>query len=229
MHIKIEKDFTRNVIALNIPFCSVIWSVPGKADFVQHFPFWFSQLHLVHFNSAKYPNISIAVDKSDGLAVLGVFIEVSWYFMKNTLFYRCKSAAFWCVLFFKIKVGEFNPAFDRFLKYLNGIKYKGNYFLIYKYLWLQEFINGIIYFRMKLTFVLYLFLLYVTGQKVQVAGFNVRELLPVLLDEYYRYDGSLTTPPCYPSVLWTVFRNPVSISLRQVQLHKPDTPTFNHT
>lgn len=51
---------------------------------------------------------------------------------------------------------------------------------------------------------------------MQVAGFNIRELLPARLDEYYRYDGSLTTPPCYPSVLWTVFRNPVSISLSQV-------------
>ncbi|MCI4381809.1 hypothetical protein PGIGA_G00256110 [Pangasianodon gigas] len=108
-----------------------------------------AEMHLVHFNSAKYPNISVAVDKSDGLAVLGIFIEV----------------------------GEFNPAFDQFLKYVNGIKYK--------------------------------------GQKVQVAGFNIRELLPARLDEYYRYDGSLTTPPCYPSVLWTVFRNPVSMSLRQ--------------
>ncbi|KAG7323957.1 hypothetical protein KOW79_011973 [Hemibagrus wyckioides] len=108
-----------------------------------------AEMHLVHFNSAKYPNISTALDKSDGLAVLGVFIEV----------------------------GEHNPAFDRFLKYVNGIKYN--------------------------------------GQKVQVAGFNVRELLPARLDEYYRYDGSLTTPPCFPSVLWTVFRNPVSISLRQ--------------
>ncbi|KAK2834461.1 hypothetical protein Q7C36_015162 [Tachysurus vachellii] len=108
-----------------------------------------AEMHLVHFNSDKYPNISIALDKSDGLAVMGVFIEV----------------------------GEHNPAFNQFLKYIKGIKYK--------------------------------------GQKVQVAGFNIRELLPARLDEYYRYDGSLTTPPCYPSVLWTVFRNPVSISLRQ--------------
>lgn len=34
-------------------------------------------MHVVHFNSDKYPNISMAVDKNDGLAVLGVFIEVS--------------------------------------------------------------------------------------------------------------------------------------------------------
>uniref|UniRef100_A0A3Q0QV25 Carbonic anhydrase 12 n=1 Tax=Amphilophus citrinellus TaxID=61819 RepID=A0A3Q0QV25_AMPCI len=84
-------------------------------------------LHVVHYNSDKYPNISMAVDKSDGLAVLGVLIE-----------------------------------------------------------------------------------------KVKVPGFNIRALLPKRLDEYYRYDGSLTTPPCFPSVLWTVFRNPITISRKQV-------------
>ncbi|XP_066524525.1 carbonic anhydrase 12 isoform X2 [Hoplias malabaricus] len=108
-----------------------------------------AEMHVVHYNSGKYPNISMAVDKSDGLAVLGVFIEV----------------------------GEFNPAFERFLRYVKGIKYR--------------------------------------DQKVQVPAFNIRELLPPRLDEYYRYDGSLTTPPCFPSVLWTVFRQPVTISLRQ--------------
>ncbi|KAG1938092.1 carbonic anhydrase [Pimephales promelas] len=107
------------------------------------------EMHVVHFNSDKYPNISMAVDKHDGLAVLGVFIEI----------------------------GEFNPAFDKFFKYINGIKYR--------------------------------------DQKIQVPAFNVRALLPARLDEYYRYDGSLTTPPCYPSVLWTVFRKPVTISRKQ--------------
>lgn len=47
-------------------------------------------------------------------------------------------------------------------------------------------------------------------------GFNIRALLPARLDEYYRYDGSLTTPPCYPSVLWTVFRNTMTVSQKQV-------------
>ncbi|CAJ1056649.1 uncharacterized protein ca12 isoform X2 [Xyrichtys novacula] len=113
------------------------------------FIFHHSQLHVVHFNSDKYPNMSMAVDKSDGLAVLGVLIEV----------------------------GEFNPAFEQFLKFINGVKYR--------------------------------------DQKVQIPGFNIRGLLPPRLDEYYRYDGSLTTPPCYPSVLWTLFRNPVTISRKQ--------------
>lgn len=91
----------------------------------------------------------MAVDKHDGLAVLGVFIEI----------------------------GEFNPNFDKFFKYMNGIKYR--------------------------------------DQKIQVPAFNIHALLPAHLDEYYRYDGSLTTPPCYPSVLWTVFRRPVTISRKQ--------------
>lgn len=52
--------------------------------------------------------------------------------------------------------------------------------------------------------------------EVRVPGFNIRELLPARLDEFYRYDGSLTTPPCFPSVLWTVFRNHVTISHQQV-------------
>ncbi|XP_051237893.1 carbonic anhydrase 12 isoform X1 [Dicentrarchus labrax] len=108
-----------------------------------------AEMHVVHFNSDKYPNMSMAVDKSDGLAVLGVLIEI----------------------------GEFNPAFEQFLKFINGIKYR--------------------------------------DQKVQVPGFNIRALLPARLDEYYRYDGSLTTPPCYPSVLWTIFRNHITISRKQ--------------
>uniref|UniRef100_A0A671UP19 Carbonic anhydrase n=1 Tax=Sparus aurata TaxID=8175 RepID=A0A671UP19_SPAAU len=99
-----------------------------------------AEMHVVHYNSDKYPNMSTAVDKSDGLAVLGVLIEVR-------------------------RGGQWGR---------------------------------------------------VTYQRVQVPGFNIRALLPARLDEYYRYDGSLTTPPCYPSVLWTVFRNHVTISGKQV-------------
>lgn len=54
------------------------------------------------------------------------------------------------------------------------------------------------------------------GQQVLIPGFNIEELLPASPGEYYRYEGSLTTPPCYPTVLWTVFRNPVQISQEQV-------------
>ncbi|KAM3608901.1 uncharacterized protein V6R79_006532 [Siganus canaliculatus] len=108
-----------------------------------------AEMHMVHYNSDMYPNMSMAADKSDGLAVLGVLIEI----------------------------GEFNPAFDQFLKFISNVKYR--------------------------------------DQKVKVPGFNIRALLPARLDEYYRYDGSLTTPPCFPSVLWTLFRSPVTVSRKQ--------------
>ncbi|XP_053175339.1 carbonic anhydrase 12 [Scomber japonicus] len=124
-------------------------SRPGGSEHLVNSKQYAAELHIVHFNSDKYPNMSMAVDKSDGLAVLGVLIEV----------------------------GEFNPAFEKFLKFINGIKYR--------------------------------------DQRVKVPGFNMRALLPARLDEYYRYDGSLTTPPCYPSVLWTLFRNHVTISRKQ--------------
>uniref|UniRef100_A0A8C2WBE1 Carbonic anhydrase n=1 Tax=Cyclopterus lumpus TaxID=8103 RepID=A0A8C2WBE1_CYCLU len=107
-----------------------------------------AEMHVVHFNSDKYPTMSIAVDKSDGLAVLGVLIEVRHYERG-------------------VATNDFSLA----------------------------------------------------DQKVQMPGFNIRQLLPARLDEYYRYDGSLTTPPCYPSVLWTVFRNHVTISRKQVLLN----------
>ncbi|NWS23413.1 CAH14 anhydrase, partial [Polioptila caerulea] len=37
------------------------------------------------------------------------------------------------------------------------------------------------------------------------------------LDRYYRYNGSLTTPPCFQSVLWTLFPQPVRISRAQLE------------
>ena len=45
---------------------------------------WASELHLVHYNSTKYSTFCEAVDKPDGLAVLGVFLEVSWQYLFST-------------------------------------------------------------------------------------------------------------------------------------------------
>ncbi|XP_040189686.1 carbonic anhydrase 14 [Rana temporaria] len=53
-------------------------------------------------------------------------------------------------------------------------------------------------------------------QSVTIPSFNVEELLPSKLDQYFRYSGSLTTPPCFQSVTWTVFHNPVQISQSQM-------------
>lgn len=53
-------------------------------------------------------------------------------------------------------------------------------------------------------------------QKTSVPPFNVGELLPPQLNQFFRYNGSLTTPPCYQSVLWTVFNRRAQISMGQV-------------
>ncbi|XP_033056501.1 carbonic anhydrase 14 isoform X2 [Trachypithecus francoisi] len=54
-------------------------------------------------------------------------------------------------------------------------------------------------------------------QKTSVPPFNLRELLPPQLGQYFRYNGSLTTPPCYQSVLWTVFYRRSQISMEQLE------------
>ncbi|XP_055134199.2 carbonic anhydrase 12 isoform X3 [Symphalangus syndactylus] len=113
----------------------------------QHFA---AELHIVHYNSDLYPDASTASNKSEGLAVLAVLIEM----------------------------GSFNPSYDKIFSHLQHVKYK--------------------------------------GQEAFILGFNIEELLPERTAEYYRYRGSLTTPPCNPTVLWTVFRNPVQISQEQL-------------
>uniref|UniRef100_A0A8C9FUI9 Carbonic anhydrase n=1 Tax=Pavo cristatus TaxID=9049 RepID=A0A8C9FUI9_PAVCR len=111
-----------------------------------------AEMHIVHYNSEKYPDIAAAMDKANGLAVLAILLEI----------------------------GPFNPSYEKIFRHFRNVKYK--------------------------------------DQMVHIPGFNVQELLPDSPDEYYRYEGSLTTPPCYPSVLWTVFRHPVKISQEQASL-----------
>jgi len=45
---------------------------------------------------------------------------------------------------------------------------------------------------------------------------NASSLMPMDVD-YYRYNGSLTTPPCSEGVLWAVFKKSVTASKEQIQ------------
>ncbi|KAM4015002.1 carbonic anhydrase 6 [Anomaloglossus baeobatrachus] len=56
------------------------------------------------------------------------------------------------------------------------------------------------------------------GQETQIKTINPLAMLPEDLDNYYRYQGSLTTPPCTENVLWTVFDSHIILSHNQIKL-----------
>ncbi|KAF7708023.1 carbonic anhydrase 14 isoform X2 [Silurus meridionalis] len=110
-----------------------------------------AELHVVHYNSALYSNVTGAKTRENGLAVLAVLIEAG---------------------------EETNQAYANILNYLNRIRY--------------------------------------AGQSTLIPAFDVRTLLPKDLSRYFRYSGSLTTPPCHQSVMWTVFDEKVKVSFSQL-------------
>lgn len=65
------------------------------------------------------------------------------------------------------------------------------------------------------------------GHEVQLSSnVSAENILPVSRD-YYRYNGSLTTPPCSEGVVWLVMKDAVSISKAQIEkfkhvMHHPD-------
>jgi carbonic anhydrase len=113
------------------------------------------EMHLVHYN-ATYNEYGAATSVHDGLAVLGVFVQLS---------------------------DEDNPALEYIVKYLNKVKYQNEHANVKD-------------------------------------KFYLKDLLPGKIEEFYRYEGSLTTPPCYSSVIWTVFRYPITISQRQLYVFR---------
>lgn len=55
------------------------------------------------------------------------------------------------------------------------------------------------------------------GEKAALpAGLDVSQLLPASRD-YYRFNGSLTTPPCSEGVWWLVMKAPATVSKAQVE------------
>nr|XP_056705090.1 carbonic anhydrase 9 [Euleptes europaea] len=55
-------------------------------------------------------------------------------------------------------------------------------------------------------------------EETSIAGFDVAKLLPDNLGSYFRYNGSLTTPPCYQTVNWTIFNQTVLLSQEQISV-----------
>jgi carbonic anhydrase len=112
-----------------------------------------AEVHFVHRKS-KYDDIADALDDPEGLAVLGVFLEVT----------------------------DEEREVNETLKKLIG-----------------QFI------KVKLN-----------GVSTDIEQFPLHGLLPQS-PNYYRYSGSLTTPPCAQSVVWTVFKEPIKITSRLLE------------
>jgi len=68
----------------------------------------------------------------------------------------------------------------------------------------------------------------VTGKELESLDLdvNVMNFLPVLMDEYFHYHGSITTGTCDEAVNWMVFKNPLAVTtanLRALQtIHSTD-------
>ncbi|XP_048874947.1 LOW QUALITY PROTEIN: carbonic anhydrase 15 [Brienomyrus brachyistius] len=56
------------------------------------------------------------------------------------------------------------------------------------------------------------------GTTLPISPFPLISLLPMQnMSQYYRYHGSLTTPPCSEAVVWTVYEAPIYVSQKQVR------------
>ena len=111
------------------------------------------EIHIVHFNVEKYPNISAALKKPDGLAVLGILVEIG-----DT---------------------KENPVIKPIVDAFNKTQYK--------------------------------------GEKAFIEFLEPLKFLPEDIQQYYTYKGSLTTPGCYESVQWFVFKDSFKISPSQLE------------
>lgn len=58
--------------------------------------------------------------------------------------------------------------------------------------------------------------------------FDLKLIFPSNINEYYSYEGSLTTPPCSETVNWIVFKQPIVLSLNQVLKLKKNMPLNNY-
>ncbi|KAI5139477.1 Carbonic Anhydrase 6 [Manis pentadactyla] len=64
------------------------------------------------------------------------------------------------------------------------------------------------------------------GQSTFLRGLDIKDMLPEDLYHYYRYEGSLTTPPCTENVHWFMLADFVKLS--KAQIWKLENSLLNH-
>nr|QFP92280.1 carbonic anhydrase [Archivesica packardana] len=64
--------------------------------------------------------------------------------------------------------------------------------------------------------------------KAEIPAVAMRTFLPRAPNMYYRYNGSLTTPGCFESVIWTVFYQKQTISRRQLHVFRQVLKPTHH-
>ncbi|XP_033123933.1 carbonic anhydrase 7-like [Anneissia japonica] len=122
-----------------------------------------AEMHIVHYDSTRFNNVSEAMNSNMGLAVFGFFIGISQ---------------------------DDNTAMQSIVQGISGLG---------------------------------------MGQTKDVqTPFNLSSLLPMPLGNYWNYNGSLTTPPCYESVIWTVFETPITISQTQMDMFRQLGDSTSH-
>ncbi|XP_059142583.1 carbonic anhydrase 12-like, partial [Physella acuta] len=55
---------------------------------------------------------------------------------------------------------------------------------------------------------------------VTIPSFPINSILPSRRSDLYRYHGSLTTPGCHETVIWSVFKDTIKVSSRQLALFR---------
>jgi len=55
-------------------------------------------------------------------------------------------------------------------------------------------------------------------KETEMEQMELKDFLPRNTDQFYRYEGGLTTPGCNEVVVWTVFKQPIGISERQMEV-----------
>jgi len=66
-------------------------------------------------------------------------------------------------------------------------------------------------------------------EKVTMTPIPMADLLPKDTKNFYRYQGSLTTPGCNEVVVWTVFKEPIGISANQMAKFRQNVKTKDNT